>query len=311
MTKYTLDPLNNQAIQAAINGDWATAITLNSELSKKYPEEAEILNRLAKAYVESADLSKAKSAYRSALKVDPYNHIAKKNLEKLSTANESDLHRMSGSAISPNMFLEEPGKTAIAEVTDLAMGKVVSTLKIGDKLRFEVNGNTITLISPLAKRVGKLEETTAQIVTSAVRVGSKFDFIVKSVELNKNSENLKVTVFIRETLHSSKLTSPVFSAALETEKLDNERDEDSHSQLEEGDQVNQEHSDEHVTDTLSEAEESIAEDHTQIEDDYISDEEDHDISKDIPSSEDEEHREFLTEDTSTEEAVNTNTKNLN
>lgn len=231
MSNYNLDTLNNEAIDAAVRGEWLKAIELNLELTKKYPTAAEIFNRLAKAYIETTELDKARKAYRSALKIDPYNHIAKKNLEKISTIDVKDLRKGAGNAIAPNFFLEEPGKTKMAQVEDLAMGKVVSILKIGDKLTPELTTQTVILINNQGKRIGKLDSETADVVSRAMRKGSKFDFIVRSIDLT--SEQIKPLIFIKESFHSPKLNAPVFPTKIDNTLIEPSTDPSAGSEMEE------------------------------------------------------------------------------
>src|SRR3989338_5020068 len=95
MGSASLDPLSQKAIEAALNNNWQEATEINSQLLNRYPEDIETLNRLARAYFESGKITKAKSLYRSVLKLDPYNPIASKNIKKLSELKSKDLKNKS------------------------------------------------------------------------------------------------------------------------------------------------------------------------------------------------------------------------
>lgn len=274
MVDYKLDPENQAAIEAAISGRWGEAVKLNLQLSKKYQDEVEILNRLAKAYTEVAILSRAKSAYRAALRVDPYNQIAKKNLERLNSLSEKDLARTSGSNVSPELFLEEPGKTKETHLLEAGKIKTVSSLKIGDKLESQTSGGEIWLFHSGKNRVGRVEPEMARLIISAIRIGSKFEFIVKAVDLVK--DGIKVEIFVKEVVHSAQLSAPVFltkdietsSQAEQSDGLDAHEDTETDSQ-----------STEDETMELEKA--GIPMEHGSATDEPF-DEEDHDIAKDLP-----------------------------
>ena len=129
--------LHQEAIRAALNNNWAEAVSLNQTILKQNPKEIETLNRLARAYLESGLIGKAKSTYKQVLTLDPYNAIASKNIEKLAALSKKDLERVAkangnvSSPLSADLFLEEPGRTKVLELEDLAMSRVIATLVAG------------------------------------------------------------------------------------------------------------------------------------------------------------------------------------
>jgi len=72
-----------QAIDAAVSGRWSQAEEINKQILEENPCDKEALNRLARASLELGKLSKAISNYKKVLKIDPYNNIAQKALQKL------------------------------------------------------------------------------------------------------------------------------------------------------------------------------------------------------------------------------------
>src|SRR4030042_1968889 len=107
-----LDPQTAQAIKAALENNWARALELNQKLLKKYPEDIDTMNRLAKAFSETHEIEKAKRLYQQVLKADPYNPIAEKNLKRLSSLKKSDLKSNQDlSPVKSDLFLEDTGKT--------------------------------------------------------------------------------------------------------------------------------------------------------------------------------------------------------
>src|SRR4030042_1322664 len=209
-----LDPLTGDAVKAALNNDWETALTLNEGLLKKYPKDTNIMNRLARSLSETGKASQAKKIYQDVLKLDPYNSIAEKNLHRLSTIRTSGKEdsKTNTSQVRADVFLEEPGKTVVVSLTDTAMSKVFAALQTGDKVSLIPHRNDITVVSSDKQRIGKVESGIAKIVSSNTRTGSKFDAFIKSIVIkgSQKKEASEVKIFIRETERASSVTNPPF-----------------------------------------------------------------------------------------------------
>ena len=79
---------SKQAIALAMEGRWQEAVAANRSIIESFPEDVDAYNRLGRAYLELGEYSQAREAYRQAVELDPYNAIAKKNLQRLSYLKE-------------------------------------------------------------------------------------------------------------------------------------------------------------------------------------------------------------------------------
>ena len=70
-----LDPQTAEAIAAALENNWQKAIELNQTLLKKYPDDIDTMNRLARSFIETSQIKRAKKLYEKILKLDSYNQI--------------------------------------------------------------------------------------------------------------------------------------------------------------------------------------------------------------------------------------------
>src|SRR3989304_6381000 len=82
-----IESLTRLAIMAAASLNWEVAAKINQKRLKIADTSVETLNRLAKAYISLGETQKAQKYYKKALGLDPYNVIAKRNLEKITKAN--------------------------------------------------------------------------------------------------------------------------------------------------------------------------------------------------------------------------------
>jgi tetratricopeptide (TPR) repeat protein len=210
-----LDPQTQEAIAAALENNWEKAVEINQSLLKKYSHDLDTMNRLARAYHETGNLSEAKKIYQKVLELDPYNQIAEKNLQRLASykkKGKKENNNKTPIAIKGDLFLEEPGKTALVTLTDTAMPDVLADLQTGDKVCLVPHRSDVTVVTESGRRIGKIENSLAKKIAADLRSGSGFEAFIKSVapkgEAKKGS--LQVSAFIRETHRSPKVTEAPF-----------------------------------------------------------------------------------------------------
>src|ERR1700689_2780012 len=78
-----------EAIQLALEGQWADALALNEQIVERHGVDEETYNRMGKALTELGRLQDALKSYGKALEINPLNLIAQKNTRKLAVLLES------------------------------------------------------------------------------------------------------------------------------------------------------------------------------------------------------------------------------
>jgi len=92
-------------------------LELNQEIADRFGVDEETHNRLGKAYTELGKLDDALTAYRATLELNPLNAIAIKNVNRLEALIEEKADLPKGqAAVDINLFVEEMGKSALANV---------------------------------------------------------------------------------------------------------------------------------------------------------------------------------------------------
>lgn len=213
-TQAQLDPRTNEAIKAALENKWEKAIELNKFLLERYPNDIDTMNRLARALSETGSISEAKKIYKKILEIDPYNQIAEKNLNRLSSLRKNRVIINKGTTnVKADQFLEEPGKTVVSPLKDTAMPQVLADLQIGDKVYLIPHKNEVTVNSSAGKRIGKIDSEIAATLAKNIRAGSKFEAFIKSISLvgkKDLKEKSQVLVFIREIKRSPRVNTHPF-----------------------------------------------------------------------------------------------------
>ena len=181
-------PLAQRAISDALKGAWDEAVATNVKILKSYPDDTDALNRLARAYQEVGLIPKAKASAQKVLRIAPANPIAQKTLAKLKTFKKSDnnLHIN----ITPESFLEIPGKTKLVGLIHPGDSSIIATLNSGDEVAFLTHPHRVSVTTPDGKYIGRLPDDLAARIRKLIKAGNKFQVLVKSID----TKNVKVFV---------------------------------------------------------------------------------------------------------------------
>lgn len=180
--------LKSQAIQTALVGDWDAAINLNQLILQEEPNDIDTLNRLAFAFLSTGDTKNAKALYEKVLSLDMKNPIALRNLKRLHDSNTKKPN-----VTLNNLFIEEPGKTKVIELINVADKKVISYLRSGEKLELIIKRNKIFALDVNKQFIGMLPDDICQRLIKFINSGNQYEAYVRTVD------NKKVSTFVRET----------------------------------------------------------------------------------------------------------------
>lgn len=238
------------ALEAALNCNWEKALEINLKLSRIEPQSTECFNRLAKAYFELGNYSKAKKIYQQVLELDPYNMIAQKNLKRVSSfklsktsnsvkGNEQDVsedgQNGNGSFISPSLFLEEPGVTKTVNLVKVAEPQKLLKLSFGTRINLILKKRGITVYDSNSNYIGALPDDFAHHLSRLIKGGNKYQAIIKSIKSNG------LTILVREIFRSKRFRnqasflddSKMLAYSSDNIAIDQERSEEELSDSEE------------------------------------------------------------------------------
>jgi tetratricopeptide (TPR) repeat protein len=184
---------SKQAIALAMQGRWREAIATNQEIIDSFPNDVEAHNRLGRAYMELGMYSQAKEAYGRAMELDPYNTIAKKNLQRLShlgevlVSSEEDSHKA-----EPHHFIEEVGKAGVVDLYRLGSQEILARTVAGDRVNLKIDGSSLVVENSRGEYLGQVEPKHGQRLIKLMEGGNKYTAAIIS------SAEDKITVIIRE-----------------------------------------------------------------------------------------------------------------
>lgn len=193
------------AIASALSGDWKKAQEINLKILKENPHDVDALNRLSRAYFELGSIKKAKVTAQKVIKLDPFNSIAKKSLDKWKELKKID--KQDSIHLSPQNFIEEPGKTKNVFLMHLGDPKVLAKLDAGDIININTHCHRISITTSDNKYVGRLADDLSSKLRKLTNLGYQYTAAIKSI--NKN----EVKIFIREVIRPAKFKdTPSFSS---------------------------------------------------------------------------------------------------
>lgn len=199
------DPDIEAAISAALSFDWQKALEINHKILENYPDDADCLNRIGKAYLELGQSKKAASFFKRVLKINRYDPIALRNLTRASQASFSKKNghqptqpNNNHSAHTIISFLEEPGRTKIISLVNLAPAKILLFLNTADQLLLIPKRHSVFVENSEGIYLGSLPDDLAHRLLILIKGGNKYESFVKSC--SKNS----LSIFIKETVKSKR-----------------------------------------------------------------------------------------------------------
>lgn len=196
--------LADEAVAAAIAGDWERATALNRELIAVYGPDEEACNRLGKALTELGDVAGAREAYAETLKLNPVNPIALKNQAKLAAIGDTPLPT-SRLAADPNLFVEEIGKSML--VTFKPGEDLTTRVSPGDvaELVTDAGGLHVAVVTARGVNVGSVDLKLARRLLQLMEAGNRYQAGITSVSPGQ------VKVILKEVYrHPSLADTPSF-----------------------------------------------------------------------------------------------------
>lgn len=201
------------AIQLAMENRWEEAVSVNRAILTQFPNDSDAYNRLGKGLMELGRYTDARKAYKKAIELDGTNQIAKKNLERLNILAKSGAPQAETTQVSPALFIEEMGKTAITMLQEMSK-KALATLNAGERLVLRPRGKVLFVETPGGEPVGQVEPKLAHRLLNLIAGGNEYAAAITSVTKDD------CRIIIKETYqHPSLLGRPSFPTAITTEGL--------------------------------------------------------------------------------------------
>jgi tetratricopeptide (TPR) repeat protein len=275
--QLTRRQLVEDARQSALDSNWEEAVTRNEQILERFQKDAEAYNRLGRAKLSLGKLEDAKEAYSKALRADPANLIARRNLQRLESLRGQTLRgKPEFSAPGPlprtSVFLEEVGKTWVDELVNPSEMQVLADVYSGDQLKLSDDGGRLIVSRMNGDRLGEVEPKTGRRVLDLMAGGNRYE--VFALGLSGQTLRMILREVFRDPSQANVVSFPrqiTSRAYLRDRDLLRQRDEadfflfDDEEEEEDTENATAETDDEETGDTDSDSE-SFAEDAVQVTD---------------------------------------------
>ncbi len=202
----TRKQLVEDALQAALDGNWEVAIALNQLLIERNPNDAEAYNRVGRAKLALGKVTGARQAYTQALKADPANLIARRNLQRLDQLKD---RKLEGTALGAHpmprtkVFIEEVGKTWVDELVNVEAIQMLAEVFPGEALVLSNVDGRLVVSREDGTRLGEVESKTAERMLSLISSGYRFEVF----SLGISGQSLRV--ILREVYRDPSMSGAV------------------------------------------------------------------------------------------------------
>lgn len=210
-----IDLLSQLAIDAALSLDWLAAQKINKKIISLSSGNVEALNRLARAQTCEGEIDKAQKTYKKVLEIDPYNIIARKNVDKLSKVNDQKgksnghsqkatnhtISHLTPTANLSSVFLYEPGKTKVISLLNLASPSILGLLSCGDRVELLAKKHSVSITDLNGTYLGALPDDISHKILYYIAGGNKYEVYIKF------ATSKSLSIFVREVERSAKFTN--------------------------------------------------------------------------------------------------------
>ncbi len=173
---------SKEAIALAMRGQWQEAAAVNQSIIDQFPNDFEATNRLGRARLELGEYAAAEAAYRRTNKIDPYNVIATRNLERLSYLGPAQGTAPAGAGgLEPQGFIEEVGKAGVIQLQEPAPAETLTRMAAGDRVQLKIDGARMIVEDGNGEYLGLVDAGHAQRLTRLTAGGNRYEAALVSV----------------------------------------------------------------------------------------------------------------------------------
>jgi tetratricopeptide (TPR) repeat protein len=184
---------SKQAIALAMESRWQEAVDANKDIIASFPDDVDAHNRLGKGYMELGEYVKAKEAYEKALKLDQFNTIAKKNLQRIALlGNSAPAPQGNTDKAEPSLFMEEIGKAGVVNLYQIAPAVTLAMMMAGDKVLLKPSDTSLAVENVRGEYLGLVPSKIGQRLMKLMEGGNKYTAAVIAPYDNS------ISVIIRE-----------------------------------------------------------------------------------------------------------------
>jgi hypothetical protein len=147
-----------------------------------------------------------------ALEIDSLNSIARKNLSRLATLGDESAPPLANQKLSPQMFIEEMGKTGVTTLVRPNMD-MAARMTAGDQVILHADRTVLSIRTMNGDQLGEVEPKLGQRLLKLMDAGNEYVAAIQALG------DEQVRVFIRETFQHASQTGKLSFPPTVTESV--------------------------------------------------------------------------------------------
>lgn len=205
--------LVEDARKAAVDGRWDETIAINQHIIERFPQDAEAHNRMGRAHLQFHRFGPAHDEYVAALRLDPANLIARRNLQRLEVLRGRpplDGEDEASHAVAmprTTVFIEEVGKTLVEELVNPADPQVLADIPPGHHLELRVEGSRLVVYDHHDRVIGEIDSRFAERVIELQTAGNRYEVYALGISTSQSMRIILREVY-RDPAQANKVSFP-------------------------------------------------------------------------------------------------------
>lgn len=190
-----------KAIKAALLEKWEEAVFWNEKILQNNPEDIDAIVRCARAHFELGSSETAKEMLKSALQLDSLHPVATKLNTHFRTLSGSATKRDVATLSKHQIFLEEPGRTKVVNLVNLADKNTIMKVRCGDPTNLLPRGHKISVTTVTNEYIGRLPDDLSARLVQFITKGNQYHSYIRTVN------SMEIKVFLKERYRVPELSN--------------------------------------------------------------------------------------------------------
>ena len=185
--------LDREAVDLALKGEWERAAQVNRSILEFVSNDAEAMNRLAKALIETGSYEEAGRVLDRLGEVAPHNHIARKNrarLEQMRSSSVATARQARRATGAPQLFIGESGKSATTLLRQTPPGLSRAVTSPGDPVSLRLEHHALNVYANDGQYLGQVDPRLAHRLSRLIEGGNTYEAAIIGV----NEAGIRITI---------------------------------------------------------------------------------------------------------------------
>ena len=169
--------LDREAVGLALKGEWERAAQVNRAILEQYSDDAEVMNRLAKALIETGNFDEAGRVLDRLSEVSPHNNIARKNrsrLEQMRSNSVATARQARKATGAPQLFIGESGKSTTTLLCQTPRGLSLALLSPGDPVSLRLEHHHLNVYAEDGRFLGQVDPKLGHRLSRLIEGGNTY-----------------------------------------------------------------------------------------------------------------------------------------